>query len=40
MSKNDRELGMHRAITRRDFVNGAAAAFAASAMGARAARRP
>jgi hypothetical protein len=31
MSKNDHELGMHRTITRRDFVNGAAISVADAA---------
>ncbi len=32
-SARDRELGMHRAITRRDFLNGAAMAVGAMAAG-------
>jgi hypothetical protein len=40
MSKNDRELGMHRSITRRDFVNGAAVSIAGAAMGAASAAVP
>ena len=38
-SARDRELGMNRAITRRDFLNGAAIAVGAMAAGCAAGRR-
>jgi spermidine dehydrogenase len=34
MAKTDRDLGMHRPITRRDFINGTAMALAGAAVGA------